>query len=86
MAGGILVMLLAAVPLLLFAVPPAVSWNVRRLCRKLGIELANLATARSATDDALKFIQDKPIRVVSLYDLVQMSRELAEDIGSAGNG
>jgi Restriction endonuclease len=45
-----------------------------------GAESAVLACLHGATDDARKFIQGKPIRVVMLNDLVQMSRELAEDI------
>ena len=45
-----------------------------------GAELAILVCLDGATDDALKFIRGKPMRVVNLYDLVQMSRELADDV------
>jgi hypothetical protein len=45
-----------------------------------GAESAVLVCLHGATDDALRFIQGKPIRVVSLHDLVQMSSDLAEDI------
>jgi hypothetical protein len=44
-------------------------------------ESAILVCLHGATDDAKRFIRRKPIRVVMLNDLVQMSRDLADDIG-----
>lgn len=52
---------------------------------EFGAESAILVCLHGATDDARRFSQGKPIRVVMLNDLVQMSRELADDIGDAGN-
>jgi hypothetical protein len=49
-----------------------------------GAESAILACLRGATDDARRFVQGKPIRVVMLNDLVQMSRELVDDVGGDG--
>lgn len=49
-----------------------------------GAESAVLVCLHGATDDAWTFIRGKPIRVVMLNDLVQMSRELAGDVSENG--